>query len=44
MPRLQGARTNPLPYLLGLIVLVIVALLAVELAGITDLIDGFGSE
>ena len=43
MPRLEGTRTNMVPYLLGLIVVAIAVLLVIELAGVIDVIDGFGS-
>ena len=44
MPRLEGARTNMVPYILGLVVLIILALLAAELTGVVDVVDGFGPD
>jgi hypothetical protein len=43
VPILEGRRSNFLPLIFGLIVLVVVALLVAELAGVIDLIDGLGS-
>ena len=42
MPRLEGTHTNPLPLILGVLLIALVAFLALELSGVIDVIAGFG--